>query len=75
MGSQKQTAPFELKTDSHTLLNASLVVRPIPERDDFTIVVSGRNLTDQDARNHVSFTKELLPLPGRDIHVSAKLRF
>jgi hypothetical protein len=31
--------------------------------------------TDEVARNHVSFLKELAPLPGRDLSVAYRLNF
>ena len=72
---QDEVDDFELETDSHTLLNASLIFRPLPDRRDFTFAIEGRNLTDQDARNHVSFTKDILPLPGRDVRFLARITF
>jgi iron complex outermembrane receptor protein len=39
------------------------------------LIFHGRNLTDEVARNHVSFLKELAPLPGRDLSVAYRLNF
>lgn len=65
---QDRLAGFELGTDAYTLLNAQLVFRPLDDAD-LKIFVDGHNLTDQEAREHVSFLKEVAPLPGRSIRV------
>jgi len=39
------------------------------------ILIRGRNLTDEEARNHVSFLKEVAPLPGRDVSLVYRLSF
>ncbi len=73
---QNRTGPFELPTEAYTFLNASVAIRPMPDRaKDFSVVVEGRNLTDEKARNHVSFTKDILPLAGIDVRVLARLDF
>jgi iron complex outermembrane receptor protein len=65
---QDRLAGFELGTDAYTLLNAQLVFRPLDDAD-LKIFVDGHNLTDQEAREHVSFLKEVAPLQGRSIRV------
>jgi iron complex outermembrane receptor protein len=35
----------------------------------------GRNLTNAEGRNHSSFTKEYVPLPGRDVRVALRVDF
>ncbi|NNL87276.1 MAG: TonB-dependent receptor, partial [Myxococcales bacterium] len=66
---QDRTAAFETRTSDYSLINASLTFRPVPNRHDLRIVVQGRNLSDQRARNHISFLKDDIPLSGRDIRV------
>ena len=39
------------------------------------LLLRGTNLTDQEARNHVSFLKDLAPLPGRDVRLDVRLDF
>lgn len=34
------------------------------------MLLRGTNLTDEEARNHVSFLKDLVPMPGRDLSLS-----
>jgi hypothetical protein len=33
----------------------------------------GKNLTNTEARNHSSFTKEFVPLPGRDLRLALQV--
>lgn len=63
---QDDVAEFELPTDSYQLLNAMVEV-DIPVEEDFQIAlfVRGTNLTDDEARVHSSFIKDLAPLRGR----------
>jgi iron complex outermembrane receptor protein len=67
-GEQRKVGPNELPTDSYTLYNAYLTFRPFT--DDLALRVAATNLTNEEARNHASFLKDLLPLPGRNIRVS-----
>jgi iron complex outermembrane receptor protein len=74
-GKQDRVTPFELPTDAYTLLNATLVVRPIKRQPDLKLFVEGHNLTDAEAREHASFLKDVAPLPGRSLRVGAGYRF
>lgn len=71
---QERLADFELPTDSYTLVNASAAFRPFADRN-VTIFAEARNLTDQEAREHVSFLKDIAPLPGRNLRVGVAYRF
>ena len=75
VGEQDDTADFELKTDDYALFNASIAVRPFPDQHRLSILLEGRNLTNAEARNHVSFLKDVLPLPGRDVRITARYDF
>jgi iron complex outermembrane receptor protein len=72
---QDRLAAFEEPTDSYTFLNASIGYRFFAGNTIHDIILRGTNLTDEEGRNHVSFLKELAPLPGRDISVIYKLVF
>ncbi|MCP2678172.1 TonB-dependent receptor [Maricaulaceae bacterium NA33B04] len=50
----------------HTLLNASVEWQPVAERD-VSLVFGVCNITDEEARSHTSFLKDLLPQPGRNV--------
>jgi iron complex outermembrane receptor protein len=74
VGEQDDLADFELGTDSYTLINLSAAWRPFADRD-VTLFAEGRNLTDEEAREHVSFLKDVAPLPGRNLRVGVSYRF
>jgi iron complex outermembrane receptor protein len=71
---QDRVSQFELPTDGYVMLNASVIVHPFPG-ERIMLLVQGRNLTDEEARNHVSVLKELVPLPGRDVRLTLRVAF
>ena len=75
VGEQDRVAnDFELPTDSYTLLNLAASVRPFTDRN-VTVFAEARNLTDEEAREHASFLKDIAPLPGRNLRVGVAYRF
>jgi iron complex outermembrane receptor protein len=72
---QERVANFENRTDGHTLVNASISWRPWGRERETVLLLSANNMFDVDARRHASFTREFVPLAGRDIRVSARLSF
>jgi iron complex outermembrane receptor protein len=72
---QERVAAFENRTDGHTLVNASIAWRPWGRERETTILLSANNIFDVDARRHASFTKDFVPLAGRDFRISARLSF
>jgi len=72
---QKKIAAFERETDAYAFLNASVAWRPLEQLPGFALRLDARNLLDATGRNHVSFLKELAPLPGRSVRVSARVEF
>ncbi|MDT9597361.1 TonB-dependent receptor [Sphingosinicella rhizophila] len=72
---QERIATFETPTDGYTLVNASLAWRPWGKRRETTLILSANNIFDVDARRHASFTKEFVPMAGRDIRVTARFSF
>ena len=73
--SQDRLADNETPTDSHTLVNASLSYRLFAGPTVTDLILRGSNLTDEEARNHVSFLKDRVPLPGRDVSLIVRLAF
>ena len=73
--SQKRVATFETPSDSFTMVNASAAWRPFGKGGNLTLLASANNIFDVNARRHASFTKDYVPLSGRDIRVSAKFSF
>lgn len=74
VGEQDEVAEFELPTDSYTLVNLSGAWRPFADKN-VTVFAEGRNLTDEEAREHVSFLKDIAPQPGRNLRVGVNYRF
>ena len=72
---QGRVAEFETTTAGFTLVNASLAWRPWGKARETAIVLSANNIFDVEARRHASFTKDYVPLSGRDIRLSARLSF
>lgn len=72
---QNRVAAFENATQGFTLVNASVAWRPFTNRDNLTLTLSANNIFDVNARRHASFTKDFVPLAGRDIRVSARVSF
>jgi iron complex outermembrane receptor protein len=74
VGEQDRTAEFELPTDSYTLVNLKGAVRPFADRN-VTIFAEASNLTDEEAREHASFQKDIAPMPGRSLRAGVTWRF
>lgn len=72
---QDRVAAFESATDGHKLVNASLAWRPWGRERETVLILSANNIFDVDARRHASFTKDFVPLAGRDIRLSARFSF
>lgn len=75
MTEQDRVAAFETPTDGFTLVNASVSWRPFGRDRETVLMLSADNIFDVDARRHASFTKDFVPLPGRDIRVAARFSF
>lgn len=72
---QDRVAAFEEATDSYTLLNARVTLRPFKEAENVAIVFRGLNLTNSDGRFHTSFLRNFAPLPGRDLQVQLRFNY
>lgn len=72
---QTRTAQFETPTEGFTLVNASLSWRPLPDTKNLTLSLSANNIFDVEARRHASFTKDYVPLAGRDFRLTARASF
>jgi iron complex outermembrane receptor protein len=72
---QAETADNELPTDSYVMFNAALTYTLVsgPVTTDFYI--KGVNLTDEEAREHTSFLKDIAPLSGRGVVAGVKMSF
>ncbi|GGX56512.1 TonB-dependent receptor [Litorimonas cladophorae] len=68
-------AAFELPTEDYDLVNAFVTWKAPVDAQDVELRLSVLNIFDAEARQHTSFLKDLVPLPGRNIRfsISAKL--
>lgn len=72
---QNRLAPLETETDGFTLVNASLMWKPLKGNRNTSLTLAANNIFDVDARRHASFLKDVAPLSGRDIRLTARLSF
>ena len=72
---QYRTAPFETSTPGYTFLNASVSRRFRVGPAYVDLYLRGMNLTNEKARDHLSFLKDVLPLEGRSIVVGLRTTF
>ncbi|WP_083440233.1 TonB-dependent receptor [Altererythrobacter epoxidivorans] len=69
---QDRVAPLETPTDSFTLVNLSLSWKPIRGNESVTLLVGADNIFDVDGRRHASFTKDFVPVAGRNFKASVR---
>ncbi len=73
--SQTDVAPFETPTDGFTMVNASLGWHPFEGRENLTLIAQVENIFDAEGRRHTSFTKEFVPMTGRNFKLTARASF
>jgi iron complex outermembrane receptor protein len=73
--SQNRVAEFETTTPNYTFLNASIGYKFRWGRTYNYLYARGTNLLDAEGRDHLSFLKEVLPLPGRGVVVGLRTTF
>jgi iron complex outermembrane receptor protein len=72
---QEDTAPFETFTDDFTFVNASISWAPIRGDDTIRLLLQAQNILDVTGRRHASFTKDFIPLAGRNFRATASVSF
>ncbi len=74
---QDDVAALENPTDGYTRLDAGVTWHAAKHEDGGEINVSliGRNLTDEEIRNHVAFNKDEVVLPGADVRLVLSMRY
>ncbi len=72
VNSQNDVAPFEIETDGYNLLNLQAEVKI---EEGLSVFARGNNLTDEEARIHTSFLKDVAPLRGRAFLVGLRGEF
>ena len=75
--SQTKLSLNETPTESYNMLDLKLSQRiPIFYGDsEMVVTLFAKNLLDEAARNHSSFVKDEVPLPGRNIGLRFNMRF
>ncbi|MDB5456632.1 MAG: TonB-dependent receptor [Caulobacter sp.] len=71
---QDRVSTFEIPTDGYTMLNVSASYKPFADKG-LKLFVDGHNLTDEQAREHTSFLKDIAPLPGRSLRAGFAYEF
>ena len=71
---QNKIASEELPTEDYTLWNAFLTWT-LEGEDDVQFRLSVMNILDDEARQHTSFLKDVVPLPGRNVRFSVRADF
>ncbi len=72
--SQNRVTSFERPSESYTLINLSASVQPF-ENKAIRFDIKANNLFNSEARQHTSFLKDLIPLPGRNLKASVRFAF
>ncbi|MFL0810099.1 MAG: TonB-dependent receptor [Agarilytica sp.] len=72
---QTDVAEFEEESEGYMLVDANISYRFNFADSEWKVFLKGRNLTDEEARPHVSFLKELAPLPGRGFTLGVSTHF
>jgi iron complex outermembrane receptor protein len=72
---QNRVAPFETPTDGFTHVNASVAWKPVRGNDNLTLLAQVDNVFDAEGRRHASFTKDFVPLAGRNFKLSLRASF
>ncbi|WP_088330722.1 TonB-dependent receptor [Lacimicrobium sp. SS2-24] len=69
---QDKTAELESETSGYTLLDANVTYHVPVGGNELAFYLKGSNLTDEEARVHTSFLKDIAPLPGRSLAVGVR---
>ena len=72
---QAKLAENEIITRGYTEINLDVFWHPYGEDRDLTFRLQGKNLNNAERRQHTSFLKDLLPMPGRNIKFSLTYGF
>ena len=75
--SQNKLSLNETPTESYNMLDLKVSQSlPIFSRDgEMMVTLFAKNLLDEVARNHSSFVKDQVPLPGRNIGLRFNMKF
>lgn len=72
---QNRVDALETPTSAFALVNLSLTWRPLRGNDNVSLLLGADNIFDVTGRRHASFTKDFVPLAGRNVKASLRLSF
>ena len=72
---QDKIGEGELETDGFDMLDIELVYQADFNGNDLVVFLKGKNLLDEEARDHTSFLKDLAPRAGRNFVLGARYTF
>ncbi|MES2700480.1 MAG: TonB-dependent receptor [Pseudomonadota bacterium] len=72
---QNRVSALETATGGYTFVNLSLAWHPLEGSDNLTLLLQADNVFDVETRNHTSFTKEFVPMAGRNVKLTARASF
>jgi iron complex outermembrane receptor protein len=72
---QDKIGVLETQTDGYTLVDAQLSYYLTTAGQDITLYLQGSNLTNEEARPHTSFLKDIAPLPARAFAAGIRAKF
>ena len=73
--SQDRVADLESSIGGYTFLNAEARYTFATGPVNYSVFVNGTNLTNEEARDHTSFLKDVLPLTGRSVVIGLRATF
>lgn len=71
-GKQNRISPLETPTDEFTFVNLSLAWHPLEGDNNVTLLAQVDNVFDVEGRRAASFTKDFVPLAGRNFKLSLR---
>ncbi len=72
---QDELAAYESETAGYNMLGASLGYSGSLQQTDYLVYLKASNLLDEKARQHTSFIKDEVLLPGRNLTAGVRLTF
>jgi iron complex outermembrane receptor protein len=72
---QAKVATLETSTNGYTLVNASISYQLPIANQDISLYLHADNLTNEQARVHSSFVKDIAPRPGRNLALGLRAYF
>ena len=72
---QDRVASFESETEGYNMLSAGMSYKGFIDQTHYLVYLKANNLLDEKAREHTSFIKDEVLLPGRNLTLGVRLAF